>query len=254
MPAVLAVIQDVCLKIGIAKPTAVFGSTEREHEELAALSNEVAERICADHDWARLKRRKTYTGDGTTTSFDLPTDYDRMPDPQNVYSSNWTCGALRHVSNHDQWLFESVQATAGTVPAWTILDGQMQFNPAPASGEVLSWYYMSNLYARTSGTEVGDLFPFDFPFEFPDSATNGSRKGIFDLDSDFFQLDNRLLRLGMIWQWKADKGLPYAEDMQNYDRFVEKRMLKDGGPREIVVGGMLPYDDGITYPRELSAS
>ena len=31
-----------------------------------------------------------------------------------------------------------------------------------------------------------------------------------------FRLDERLLKLGMIWQWKAHKGSPYAEDMGTY--------------------------------------
>ena len=35
-------------------------------------------------------------------------------------------------------------------------------------------------------------------------------------DGDTFVLDERLLRLGMIWQWKAQKGSPYAEDMGTY--------------------------------------
>ena len=29
-------------------------------------------------------------------------------------------------------------------------------------------------------------------------------------------IDERLLKLGMIWQWKANKGSPYAEDMGTY--------------------------------------
>ena len=29
-------------------------------------------------------------------------------------------------------------------------------------------------------------------------------------------LDERLLKLGMIWQWKAKKGSPYQEDLGTY--------------------------------------
>jgi hypothetical protein len=249
--SVLTVIQDVCRRVGIANPETAFGSTARDMQELTSLSNEVGSRIVTDYDWNRLKRLQAYTGDGSTTAFDLPTDYDRMPDPQNLYSSNWTIGPLRRVVSHDQWLFESVQAFGGTTPAWTILRGQMQFYPAPAADETISWYYMSNLYARSSGTEATDYFPLDIPFEFPDSEASGTRKAQFDDDDDGFQIDEKLLFLGMLWQWKAYKGLPYAEDMATYDRLLERRILKDGGSRFVIVGGSRAVDDGLTYPREL---
>jgi len=38
----------------------------------------------------------------------------------------------------------------------------------------------------------------------------------FMSDGDSFRLDERLLKLGMIWQWKALKGSPYAEDMATF--------------------------------------
>ena len=38
----------------------------------------------------------------------------------------------------------------------------------------------------------------------------------FMSDGDSFRLDERLLRLGTIWQWKALKGSPYAEDMATF--------------------------------------
>src|SRR5690349_15167753 len=100
---VLSVIQDVCRKVGIETPVSVFGSTEREHEEMASLSNEVADRLVTEYDWNRIKRLQTYTGDGTTTSFDLPTDYSRMAS-LHVYSTSWAVGPLRHIASADQWL------------------------------------------------------------------------------------------------------------------------------------------------------
>jgi hypothetical protein len=248
---VLTVCQDVCRKVGIATPAAIFGSTEREHEELASLANEVADRLITDYDWNRLKRLNTYTGDGATTSFLLPTDYSRMA--SDVYSTQWACGPLRRIADTNQWLRETVQGFTSAPATWTLLEGRMQFLQAPASGEGIRWYYMSTLFARSSGSTVSDFFPLDLPFEFPDSDTYGQKKARFDDDADFFQLDERLLRLGMLWQWKADKGLPYAEDLETFSRFLEQRVVKDAGPRLVTVGGRAWEDDGLTYPRTLSA-
>lgn len=39
----------------------------------------------------------------------------------------------------------------------------------------------------------------------------------FTSDDDVFRLDERVLKLGMIWPWKANKGQAYAEDMVTYE-------------------------------------
>ena len=36
-----------------------------------------------------------------------------------------------------------------------------------------------------------------------------------------FRLGDRILKLGMIWQWKANKGSPYAEDLGNYSVAID---------------------------------
>jgi len=48
------------------------------------------------------------------------------------------------------------------------------------------------------------------------ALASGGWSDHFTSDNDVFNLDERLLKLGMIWQWKANKGSPYAEDMANY--------------------------------------
>jgi hypothetical protein len=48
------------------------------------------------------------------------------------------------------------------------------------------------------------------------TLASGGFGDTFMSDGDSFRLDERLLRLGMIWQWKALKGSPYAEDMATF--------------------------------------
>jgi hypothetical protein len=48
------------------------------------------------------------------------------------------------------------------------------------------------------------------------TLTSGGFGDAFMADTDSFRLDERLLKLGMIWQWKALKGSPYAEDMATF--------------------------------------
>jgi len=59
----------------------------------------------------------------------------------------------------------------------------------------------------------------------------------FMADGDSFRLDERLLKLGMIWQWKALKGSPYAEDMGTYSDALANMMGRDS-PSPIIVDNL----------------
>jgi hypothetical protein len=67
-------------------------------------------------------------------------------------------------------------------------------------------------------------------------------------DSDTFFPDERLLKLGMIWQWKANKGSPYAEDLGTYNDALN-RVAGADKPAPIIVG-RLPISSAarVGYP------
>ena len=68
-------------------------------------------------------------------------------------------------------------------------------------------------------------------------------------DADEFRISERILKLGMIWQWKANKGSPYAEDMGTYsDALVgvagadkPAPILVDRQPISAVAGASYPW-------------
>ena len=64
----------------------------------------------------------------------------------------------------------------------------------------------------------------------------GTLKDGFTKDSDTFQLSENILELCMIWKWRAQKGLPYAQDQDNYEDAKEKLQAADKGSRIISVG------------------
>jgi len=66
------------------------------------------------------------------------------------------------------------------------------------------------------------------------ALTGGGAGDAFMADGDTFLLDERLLKLGMIWQWKAQKGSPYAEDMGSYSDALANAMGRDQ-PAPIII-------------------
>lgn len=232
--SVLSVIQSACTSgIALTRPTSVFGSSIREMLELAGLVQETAEMIASAHEWEKLNRIATITGDGTSEDFDLPTDYDRMLEKSQLWTSSLET-PLTPVSDRDEWLGLDVQSFDFVVNAWIKYGDQIHIKPAPAAAEAIKYWYQSNLIVA------------------PASGTN---KAEFDTDADTFRIDERLLKLGLIWKWREMKGLPYAENMADYERALAKRMHEDKGSRIIRIGRpSLPRDAIYAYPKSITGA
>ncbi len=211
---ILSVVQNVCLVVAIDKPDQVFASTDREMQEMARLANEMADRLMSLHDWQVLQTIKTYSGDGIAEGFDLPTDYDRMVKTASMWSSRWTW-AFNHISDPDVWLEYQVVPYTFVNGNWIIYGGQLHVLPVMASTETLKFFYVSNKIVKDAGNVT---------------------KALFTADDDTFRISEKLLELGMIWQWRANKGLPYAEDMANYESYLNNLLKDDAGSSPIVSG------------------
>jgi hypothetical protein len=211
---VLSAIRNVSASIALDRPEAVFSSAEREHFELQVLANTAGLHIAKDYEWQALKVVATLTGDGTKTAFDLPADYDRMLKEAELRSSRYVT-SLTHITDSDQWLDMEIRQFNQVVGMWTLHAGQIQIRPEPAAAEAVKFFYMTNLWAKDD---------------------QGTLKGEFTKDTDTFRLSETLLQLCMIWKWRAQKGLSYAQDQDNYEDAKEKLIATDKGSRIITVG------------------
>jgi hypothetical protein len=213
----LSVVKDVCATVGVLVPTSVMTNiaANRTMQEMLALANEMAQRIAYDtRDWTKLRKTQTYNGDGIATAFNLPADYKRMLLTANVWRSTSALQPMRFVPDTDEWLNRRALKWADAWGEWTMLGGQMLIWPVMPVGQSCYYTYLhKNCVALKSGG-FGDSF--------------------LD-DGDSFALDERVFKLGMIWQWKAQKGSPYAEDMGTYGDALTSAMGRDS-PAPIIIG------------------
>lgn len=226
---VLEVAQDAARKIGLDAPDVLFASTDRTDVEIASLLNELAERIVRAHDWRLLKTQETYSGDGTTTEFVLPSDYLRMPKDAKVWSTRWQ-HPLLSITPEEMLALDVLDYDIVT-GAWTLLGSNMVFAPALATGEDAKWYYIANTAIAPS---------------------SGSNKARFTEDDDMFRLGDRLLELHLIWEWRQRKGLPYAEDMKTAELALAQAINEDKGARILTQAGRGTYRANVAYPREIT--
>lgn len=230
MASVLDITGKACAYLGIEAPEALAASTDRTAVELAAVVQDAAEYIADQHDWQALKVLNTYTGTGAATAFDLPSDFLRMPKDTNIWSSAQET-PMTHVLSHDDWLELEVKSYELVIRAWTIIGDQVAIKPTMPATETAKFYYQS--------TKI-----------FNDGSSNIAE---FTADTDTFRLGDRLLRWGIIWMFKATKGLDYAEDLATFEIVLAKRIAEDKGARTIAVGrGRYPRGVDIAYPQAIT--
>ena len=227
----VSVVKDVAATVGVLVPQSIFTNitANRTMQEMVSLANEMAQRIAYDNrDWTRLRKTATFTGDGTTAAFDLPNDYKRMLLTANVWRSTSALCPMQFIPDTDQWLNRRhLNWNDYPYGEWTMLGGQMLIFPTLAAGQTAYFPYLhKNCVALASGG-FGDSFV---------------------ADGDIFALDERVLKLGMTWQWKAQKGSPYQEDMGTYEDALASVAGRDS-PAPIITGRM-PISNSvrIAYP------
>ena len=204
---VLSCLQEACPFIGLAVPSAVMSATDRDSVELKAVANDMADKIAKAYGWQKFATLKTHTGDGSTEDFDLPDDYDWMPDDRNVWTSD-NNQPLCKVASLDDWLGQVVRDWEPVPGNWIIYGDQIHIRTALGSGITAKYYYQSNLIIEPA---------------------SGSNKTAFTLDTDTYRLSERLLKLGVIYRWKQLKGQPYSEEMNDFEDLKERLIARDKG-------------------------
>ena len=232
----LGIVQGASRKIGLARPDQLFAGTTDTLYELQEYLNDAAAMVAFDcgHDWTKLKTLGTLTGDGASLEFDMPTDYRRMLKKAALWPSATPYSPYTHYPDTDDWLGMLSQAFPPLTGAWTLIGEQIHIRvggstSALETGSTAQFYYLTSKFAK-------------------DAA--GTAKAAFSADDDTFRLDERLLKLALIYKWKQGHLQDYAEELSDYENALAERIGADKGSNVFAVGGRraTAFDVGYAYP------
>jgi hypothetical protein len=245
----LTVVQDVCEVVGVERPASVFPQigTDRTMQEMVACANEIAQRIASDtREWTQMKVVGTFTGPGN--NFAPPVDFKRLLLTTELWRSRQTLYPMRFISDLNEWIQRRSRHYSDSRGEWIYHGGRFLIVPDLADrvmaadgvtvvspAETATYGYLSkNCIVLFSGG-VGDHFV---------------------QDGDSFLLEERLLKLGMIFQWKMNKGSPYSEDLGTWTDALSMA-FGTNKPSPIIIGryplgGATDY--AITTPTEFSVA
>lgn len=226
----LSIIQSAATVLDEEIPSVVFSSTERTWIEMGVMLNTCARQILEEYDWQRLTKSTSVTGDGTLLAFPLPSDYDRMVKDANLWGPNFTWYPSMQVFDFNQWLQLQSYSIEPWEPRWMLYGGNLNIMPVLPSAETLTYGYISNLLVK---------------------PVTGPNKTEFTLDTDSFVLDERLLRLSLIWNWKKAKGFDFSAELIEYEEAMNRARFKDPGARQTIYSGRNTswrYPTGQSFP------
>jgi hypothetical protein len=183
--SLLSVVRALALNVGLPVPDVVATSPAREWAEALQMANEAGEELARRVDWGVLIKATTLTGDGVTSSFNMPPDFDRMAQGITMRAG----GNIVRPLTQAEWA--SLSPAVG-VPRYFKLDGRVvRLWPTPSDAATVDVTYISREWLAESAG--------------------------YQNDEDFALLDEDLLSKALIVRWRRQKGMTYADEEAEYE-------------------------------------
>lgn len=225
--SILSVLQLAMPICGLPQPAQAVSSTDPTVIKFVALAQDIGDELRERFFWRNLNIAGQITGDGTTTLFALPSDWALFSPGQRLFSSLYPTLPIYGPVTNEQLAQMKSSPSFPTRPVWRIIGGTLEIWPALGTGEVVTFnYYSTNWVSNSTGLV---------------------RQPSFVLDSDFSMIDEIVLRRGLIWRWKASKGLDYAEDFRSYQMSLDRAAGREDAER-IVNMAARPLDVDGWFP------
>ena len=147
--SLLSITQDAMVLCGLTSPSIVYASTDATVGLFKKLSIVEGDHLSRRGDWRQMKVLAQMTGDGTSTEFSLPTDFDRFMTGYPFWLDDSPSLPLFKVTD-DEMLAMKVAETTPTRPVWRLFGDSIEFYPAPDSAEVIKMEYRSKFWIAVS--------------------------------------------------------------------------------------------------------
>ena len=224
---ILAIVRTVAGRVGLNKPNTVTGSTDVGVVQLWDLANEEGQELAARYDWQVLVREKTFAtiaaedqgklvGDPSHTILSAADGFRKILN-DTIFDRSQRVQVTGPMSPRVYAAYKGTTAMNGFYSQYRLRGGRLLLYPAPSAGRQYAFEYISENWVTSS---AGDAF-----------------RNKFTQDEDIPLLDSNIITMGLLWRWKAAKGLEYAEDYNKYEARVLDAMTEDKTTRAVSLDG-----------------
>lgn len=183
--------------------------------------------------WEGLNRRAEFDTVATESQGKLTT----LAGPDFVKINN---GTLWDMTNRrpvigpvlqPEWQMRKASQLSGPFHQYQVRGGELLLDPVPPAGHSYSFFWTSNKFVVGADLAV---------------------KSEFSADTDTTIFDDNFVYQGLLWGWKQEKGLPYAEDLRTWELMAiaasgasgtRKTLSMDQGRSDARPGILVPEGD-----------
>lgn len=207
----LAALNDAQRLLSLAVTAQIVADGQETQNLLFALAKEETAECASALPWPLLTRTHSFTASlASLQASGLPSDFDRI-----IEGSFWNRTQDREIggplSGQEYALAYGRPVTATFMQYWQRRYDGIHIFPVPSAADTLAFEYVNNTPVQATG--------------------GGSYKTEFTADTDVPLLGDRLLKLGVLWRYKAAKGRDYAEDLKNYEMAKASEFSKQRSSR-----------------------
>lgn len=230
--ALLDMIQDVTDELGLTQPNSIIGNNDSQVRQFLALANKEGKDLARRFDWEVLTRINTFTLSTSASlqgaiNSSIVTDGDFDKILPNTFWNLTTSLPILGGLNARQIQSYNASPITGPYYQYHIRGGKLYIDPTPSAADSASFAYRSSWWCEDSG---------------------GNGQAEWAADTDVGRLDEELMKLGLLWRWKAAKGLDYAEDFNTYEARILEASNEGEKPVRSLNGTGARQMAGIVIP------
>lgn len=220
---VLQTIRRVCQRLGIPQPAALVTSNDPQVIQLRVILEDVLGEAMVRWNWEQLTRRATFFAQAQASQGTL----EALTGPDFVKINNNTMWDLTRKcpvegpASERLWQGRQAVPVSGPVYYYQVREGQLFLDPPPSAGSPFSFFWTSNLC-------------------FSDSS-GATKQSEIQQDDDLCLFPDNFIYSGLLYGWKQEKGLPYAEDLRTWELLAISQSSASG-TRQILHLDSDPYE------------
>ena len=212
--SILALIQDFCRRNALPVPSAIIGLPDDQAVQFIGIANKAIQDMVNRFAWQVLTAESVFVsvaGEDQGTMTTLAPNWVRINN-ETIYDRTLRLPLFGPLSGK-QWQALKALPNSGPYYKYRIRGDKLLFNPPGVAGHECAFEYQTNLAVLDA----------DF----------GTTKPYYTKDTDTVVLDETCFQAAFEWNWKAAKGLDYAEDFRRYEEFVTDSAASDGTKRRV---------------------
>jgi len=223
--SLLTISQDVAREVSIPVPTAIADSNDEFPQLLFRLANKEIKSLFTRHAWRVATKEKTITATGNESQGDIITGSDGIGVRGKIVPGTiWNLTSSLPIETEGSSIYWHTYKNRVAGPCYSkcrFLGNELNIVPAPTAGDQIKFEYVEpKLTVAGSGSVTF-------------AASGTVTQEVFSHDNDTCLVDEEIVTLGVIWRWLRNKKRAYAQEFEDYEKYLQAAISRDR-PRPIL--------------------